>query len=50
VNLTFAGRTVALSNVDVHETSNDNRLGLLGLDATANGFVIDWEAGIFVPN
>ncbi len=49
VNLTFANRVVTLTNVDVHETKGDNRLGLLGLDAVANGFVIDWERGIFAP-
>ncbi len=43
-------KSVTLSNIDVHDTMNAERHGILGLNALRNGFVIDWKAGVLVAN
>jgi predicted aspartyl protease len=43
-------KSVDLTNADVHETLNEERHGILGLDALRGGFVIDWRAGVLVAS
>lgn len=46
VDLTVAGKTVTLKNVDAHASEQQSSLGILGLDAFGSGFVIDWDVGV----
>lgn len=48
LDLTVAGTTVGLKNVDAHESGRESSLGILGLDVFGGGFVIDWDRGVFV--
>lgn len=44
------GKSVRLKDVDVHNDREQDRHGILGLDALEQGFVIDWTAGVLVAN
>lgn len=50
LNVKIGEKAVTLSNADVHDTSNEERHGILGLDALRDGFVIDWKAGVLAAN
>jgi len=48
LDLTVGGKTAALKDVDVHDSGRG--LGILGLDVFGDGFVIDWDRGVFLPD
>jgi hypothetical protein len=48
--LTLGGKTATIKNVTVHVDGGSARHGILGLDVFGGGFVIDWDAGVIVPN
>lgn len=50
LDVTVGGKPVTLKNIDVHEDQEEDRHGILGLDALEQGFVIDWKAGVLVAN
>lgn len=50
LDLTVANKTVTLTNVDAHPSGRQTSLGILGLDVFGGGFVIDWDAGVFVTS
>jgi predicted aspartyl protease len=48
--LTLGGKTTTIENVTVHVDGGSAGHGILGLDVFGGGFVIDWGAGVIVPN
>jgi predicted aspartyl protease len=44
------GKPVVLKDLDVHADVEEDRHGILGLDALGGGFTIDWKAGVLVAN